>query len=195
MDTVDQNTLKAIRFERPEHVPVVFWINPACWHHYEPNILLDLMAEHSLLFPAFDRAHAVAAELAPWERSDTPYTDAWGCLWETSDDGITGAVTQQPLTDWDALARFMPPDPAHTNGMAEIDWSAAKEQALTTKDKGDFCAASLEHGHTFLRLSYLRGYENLLFDMADEEPRLRRLIEMVETFSLGLVKPCLCTIH
>jgi uroporphyrinogen-III decarboxylase len=35
---------------------------------------------------------------------------------------------------------------------------------------------------------YLRGYQNLLFDMADEDPRLLRLIQMVEEFNAGLVQ-------
>ncbi|MHC4736231.1 MAG: hypothetical protein ACYTDW_17485, partial [Planctomycetota bacterium] len=30
-NTVSRNTLRAIRFERPEYIPIVFWINPACW--------------------------------------------------------------------------------------------------------------------------------------------------------------------
>ena len=188
METVTENTLRAIRFERPEHVPVVFWVNPACWHHYHPDVLFELMADHSLLFPGFDRARAVPAEPAPWERAGAPYTDAWGCVWETTDDGITGAVTGHPLAEWEQLARFVPPDPDRTNGMIAIDWSALKDRAREAKEQGKYACASLEHGHAFLRLSYLRGYENLLFDMVDGETRLPRLIDMVETFSLGLVR-------
>ncbi|UCD50426.1 MAG: hypothetical protein JSW27_23240 [Phycisphaerales bacterium] len=188
METIAENTLRAIRFERPEHIPVVFWINPACWHHYQPDALFDLMAEHHLLFPRFDRENAATSELAPWERAGQPYVDAWGCLWETTDDGITGAVTQHPLADWGHLAPFVPPDPARTNGMTEIDWTAERDRAQEARRDGEHCCASLEHGHAFLRLSYLRGYENLLFDMADADERLERLIEMIETFSLGLVQ-------
>ena len=188
MDAVTINTLKAIRFERPQHIPVIFWINPACWHHYRPDDLFELMAEHPILFPEFDPQDKTIPELAPWESAAAPYEDAWGCLWETTDDGITGTVTRHPLADWDALSRFTPPDPAWTNGLTGIDWSAMKERALEIETSGKLPAASLEHGHTFLRLSYLRGYENVLFDMIDAEPRLGSLIEMVETFSIGLVR-------
>ena len=188
MEIITANTLRAIRFERPHHIPVVFWINPACWHHYAPDTLFELMAEHPLLFPQFDREKAAMPELAPWERAGAPYTDAWGCVWETTDDGITGAVTQHPLADWENLTRFVPPDPARTNGMIAIDWTAERDQAREAEKQGKHWSADLEHGHAFLRLSYLRGYENLLFDMADADARLERLIEMVETFSLGLVE-------
>ncbi len=188
MDTVTQNTLRAIRFERPDCIPMVFWINPACWHHYRPEVLFQLMADHPVLFPDFLPAQTAITEPAPWERADRPYTDAWGCVWQTADDGITGTVTQHPLADWDGLAGLLPPDSAHTNGMTEIDWSAERRQALDARRAGKHCSASLEHGHTFQRLSYLRGYENLLLDMADGEVRLKELINVVEAFNLGLVR-------
>lgn len=188
METITQNTLRAIRFERPDHIPMVFWINPACWHHYRPEVLFELMAGHPLLFPDFVPGPAAITEPAPWERAGLPYADAWGCVWQTADDGITGTVTQHPLADWADLASLVPPDPARTNAMSEIDWAAERRQALEVTEAGKYCCASLEHGHTFQRLGYLRGYENLLLDMADGDVRLDGLIDMVEAFNLGLVK-------
>jgi len=187
-DTITENTLRAIRFERPEHIPIIFWINPACWHHYPQDALFELMAEYRLLFPDFTSEDAVLPELAPWERAGKPYTDVWGCVWETTDDGITGAVTKHPLADWNALQAFTPPDPAQTNGMAAIDWSAIEDKIQRAAAEGKHSTGSLEHGHAFLRLSYLRGYERLLLDMADRDDRLWRLIEMVEEFSIGIVQ-------
>lgn len=188
MDTISENVLKAVRFERPEYIPVVFWINPACWHHYRPDDLLELMAKHRTLFPEFNPEMEPPSEIAPWERADVPYTDAWGCVWETTDDGITGSVTGHPLADWDAFGRFTPPDPAKTNGMGEIDWPVIKDKILKAKSEGKHCVGSLEHGHAFQRLCYLRGFENLLFDMADTDSRFLKLIEMVEAFSMGIVQ-------
>lgn len=179
--------MRAIRFERPEHIPVIFWINPACWHHYPRDVLFEFMAEHQLLFPDFSPEFE-PPELAPWERAGQPHTDAWGCVWETADDGITGSVTGHPLADWDALKSFTPPDPAESNGMATVDWSVIKAKIQRAEAEGKHAAGSLEHGHTFLRLSYLRGYERLLLDMADGDDRLWQLIEMVETFSVGIVQ-------
>ena len=162
-DTITENTLRAIHFERPEHIPVIFWVNPACWHHYPRNVLFELMAEHHILFPEFTSGNAVLPELAPWERAGEPYTDAWDCVWETTDDGITGSVTKYPLADWDALQDFTPPNPTNTNGMNTIDWAVIEDKIRTAKAEGKHGVGSLEHGHAFLRLSYLRGYEKLLF--------------------------------
>ncbi|MHC4436122.1 MAG: uroporphyrinogen decarboxylase family protein, partial [Planctomycetota bacterium] len=165
-----------------------FWINPACWHHYPNDILLELMGEHQLLFPDFDSQDIALPEPAPWERTGKPYRDSWGCVWETVDDGITGSVTRHPLTDWDALQSFVPPDPAETNGMAEIDWDIINDKILKAKEQGKYGVGSLEHGHAFMRLSYLRGYENLLLDMSDGDKRLWQLIEIVKSYSAEIVQ-------
>ena len=188
MEVLCENTKRAIQFERPDYIPIDFWINPACWGHYPPRALFELIVEHRLLFPDFDPQDTTIPPLAPWERAGEPFTDAWGCLWETTDDGITGAVTQHPLANWDDLATFIPPDPVKTNGLIDLDWAEIERQAAEAKRQGERWSASLEHGHAFLRLSYLRGYENLLFDMVDGKTQLLQLIDMVETFSLGLVR-------
>ncbi len=188
MDTVSHNTLKAIRFERPEYIPVIFWINPACWHHYESGVLLTLMKEHRILFPEFNPENESVPEIAPWEQAGVPYTDFWGCVWETTDEGITGTVTKHPLADWKAFESFTPPDPAESNGIKTMDWIAIKKEVLKAKSEDKYYVGSLEHGHTFQRLSYIRGYENLLLDMTDRDTRLSRLIEMVETFNIEVVK-------
>jgi uroporphyrinogen decarboxylase len=47
---------------------------------------------------------------------------------------------------------------------------------------------ALRHGHTFLTLIYLCGYEQVILDMADGEPRLLRLIQMVEGFNRAIVQ-------
>jgi hypothetical protein len=146
------------------------------------------MNEHRILFPEFNPENESVPEIAPWERAGTPYTDAWGCVWETTDEGITGTVTKHPLAGWKALESFTPPDPAQTNGIKKMDWIAVKKEVIKAKSEDKYYVGSLEHGHTFQRLGYLRGYENLLFDMTDKETRLSRLIEMVETFNAGIVE-------
>jgi uroporphyrinogen decarboxylase len=187
-DAITENTLRAIRFERPEYIPMIFWINPACWHHYPHDSLFELMAEHRLLFPDFNAEDAILPELAPWEKAGEPYVDDWGCTWETTDDGITGSVTKHPLVDWAALEGFAVPDPAQSNGMTAVDWSVIEGKIQKATAAGKYGVGSLEHGHAFMRLSYLRGYEKLLFDMADKDLRLGQLIEMVEQFSMGIVQ-------
>ena len=98
-----ENILRAIRFERPDYIPMAFHISASCWHHYDQPALQDLMEAHPLLFPDFRRQDTVTPAHGLTQRKDAPYTDPWGCVWETTEDGITGSVHQHPLEDWTAF--------------------------------------------------------------------------------------------
>ena len=182
-----ENILRAIRFERPDCIPMHFGINGACWHHYDQDALQDLMESHPLLFPGFRRERKVLPCYGLNARKDTPYTDPWGCVWFATDDGITGSVHGHPLADWAGFEQYTPPDPNVTDGTFPFNWRETRAGVQTQKQNGDLVFAVLPHNHTFLRLQDIRGYENLMFDMQDGEPRLSGLIEMVENFNYEYV--------
>lgn len=184
------NFTRAVRFERPDYIPMTFSVNNACWHHYPKAALWDLMEEHRLLFPDFRRPSSDwMPELPPVARKDQPYTDPMGCTWVTADDGITGSVKGHPLENWDAFGTtWQIPDPDKTDGLYLVDWQAraAEWEALTAEGKS--FQGKLRHGHTFLQLCDLRGYENVLMDMMDEEPKLLELLEQLTEFNLAVVR-------
>ena len=186
-----ENTIRAIRFERPDHIPVHFHINDACWQHYDQGQLFDLMEAHPLLFPGFRRPQGVLRpRFSLVARKDQPYRDQFGCVWQTTDDGITGTVTGHPLADWADYADFQMPDPEYFCGIGPLDWQAIARQVARDKAEGRFTTGGLRHGHTFLQLSDLRGYQNLLYDMADAEPLLPDLISRLEAFNLAIIRRC-----
>jgi uroporphyrinogen decarboxylase len=183
-----ENYLRAVRFQEPEWVPMIFHINPSCWQHYDAAALGDLRAAHPRLFPGFDPARRQDEHtLDPWERADRPFTDPWGCVWKTLEDGLTGAVVRYRLADWSDWAGFRLPDPDHSDGMLPIDWAAVEASFGQAAAAEKLREGGLRHGHTFLRLCYLRGYENLILDMADEEPRLLGLTAAIEQFNAAIV--------
>jgi len=186
------NLLRAVRFDRPDHIPMEFHINPACWHHYPQDALQELMASHRLLFPDFvTSAQPIEPTFAPSQRAGRPHVDEWGCVWETMDNGITGTVTHHPLANWDDLADFSPPEPQQAfDADAQSDDPTAQVFRAATGSDG-IARGGLRHGHTFLTLTDLRGYENLLFDMVDEDSRLDTLIGMVEDYNMAVVMQCL----
>jgi hypothetical protein len=184
------NLTKAARFERPDYIPMKFSINTACWNHYDREALFDLMEEHKFLFPDFKRP---AADWKPYHipvaRKDAPYTDPMGCTWVTTDDGITGTVKHHPLEDWSAFGTtWHMPDPNTTDGLYTVDWTIREKAWSDITAQGKTFRGSLRHGHTFLQLCDLRGYENLMFDMADEEPLLYELLDQLTEFNLSIVK-------
>ena len=183
--TERENILRAVRFERPEYIPMTFHINPACWHHYPQDALQELMAAHPLLFPDFEKSsQRVELSYDSTARAGQPYVDPWGCVWETTDDGIAGTVVRHPLASWDDFAGYVPPDPDR----GSIDWDQVATSFQEIRIGGGLARGGLSHGHTFMTLMYIRGYENLLFDMADGEPRLEKLIRMVEDFNMAIVR-------
>ena len=185
-----ENKLRAIRFERPDIIPMHFGINAACWHHYEQAALLDLMESHDLLFPGFKRPESgvIVPYFGANARASEPYTDPWGCIWHTADDGITGTVHMNPLASWDRFDDYHSPDPAKTDGTYPIDWEKTGAYVKQGRAEGRFIAGGLPHGHTFLRLQDIRGYTNLIMDMADEDARLMKLIDMVSDFNTEYIR-------
>ncbi len=184
-----ENLLRAIRFENPDYIPMEFVINDACWNYYEHDVLFDLMESHPFLFPDFKRPKSGIYQPAYLVNAyaDKPYTDPWGCVWKTAEDGITGSVHGHPLETWSGFGTYRPPDPLKTDGTYPIDWDTIAEEVKAARAAGRFVTGGLPHGHTFLRLQDIRGYENLIFDMVDEVPELFTLITMVEAFNYQII--------
>ena len=184
-----ENKIRAIRFDHPDYIPMAFCISGACWNHYDHDSLFELMENHPLLFPNYRRPESVNLDFSGTAACKAqPFTDDFGCVWKTAEDGILGTVVQHPLADWAALAHYSAPNPETHMGIGPVDWQKEAENIRRAKDAGQFTAGGLRHGHTFLQLCDIRGYENLLFDMEDEEPRLWKLIELVENFNLRIVE-------
>jgi len=185
--TEKENYLRTVRFEHPDHIPVFFCINDACYDQYPQEELFGLMEEHKLLFPDF-RAPKLPYrhQHRPIARAGKPFTDDFGCIWETPMDGLTGTVTGHPLENWDDFTSWTPPDPEICYGIGPVDWAAEKKRIQDHPEK--LHMGGLRHGHTFLQLSDLRGYQNLIFDMADEEPLLFELIDKVEQFNMEIIR-------
>ncbi len=184
------NYTKAVRFERPDYIPMEFHINDSCWHHYPKEALWDLMEAHPFLFPDFKRPDSNwTPTYTLCSRKDEPYTDPMGCTWVTSDNGITGTVHGHPLSDWSSFGTsWQIADPNTSDGLYLVDWAAQEKAWADLKAEGKTFSGRLRHGHTFLQLCDLRGYENIMFDMVDEDPLLFELIEQLEEFNLSLVR-------
>jgi hypothetical protein len=168
---------------------MTFHINDACWQHYPQSALLDLMAAHRFLFPEFERPkEPVVPRFPAFARADQPFVDPWGCVWETTIDGMMGSVTRHPLDRWDKLDLYEPPDPELTTHWLPIDWEEQAEHVGPAISQTCLPNGEIGHNHTWLRLVDIRGYDNVLFDMADGEPRLAKLLDMLEQFNMGLVR-------
>lgn len=187
--TESENLRRAIFFEHPERIPVTFSINDACWAAYPQEWLKEQIETHPIVF------HAQAGPVLPYTpryalvaRREHPYRDDFGCVWHTAVDGITGTVKEHPLADPSVLKDYRFPDPSECTGIGPIDWAKEEERIRKEREKGGFVSAGLRHGHTFLQLCDLIGYERLLYAMEDEEPWLDEVIAGVEEFNRGILE-------
>ncbi|MBI9016810.1 MAG: hypothetical protein JEZ07_06055 [Phycisphaerae bacterium] len=184
-----QNILKTVFFDKPDYIPMVFHINESCWDHYPNNALNDLMAEHKFLFPDYQKGPGRAElDYQIIERIGKPFIDGWGCTWETAMNGIVGTVTKHPLANWDNFGSYIAPNPETDSGKGPHDWNEISKNLASAKANGQLTMGGLRHGHTFMQLADIRGYEALMFDMFDDKPELAKLIKMVEEFNMAIVK-------
>jgi hypothetical protein len=184
-----RNYLKAAHFGGPDWIPCTVGIMPATWRRYREE-LEEVLLAHPRLFPDFERGRVDFD--APGDRRyrSGRFTDNWGCVWDNVAEGLDGMVVGQPLADWSELESWQPPDPvAEGEGWGPpTDWEGLARAHGEARAAGRLAVSGLPHGSVFMRLYYLRGFENLMLDFATGEPRLERLIEAVLDYNLRLVR-------
>ena len=114
--------------------------------------------------------------------------DDWGCMWARSEMANMGQVKGHPLADWDAFEGWAPPDPLQTADRGPVDWEGTRQRIAAAKQRGDLTSGGVPHGFLFMRLTYLRGFQNLMLDMATEEPRLQALIDLLVQHNMTIIR-------
>ena len=175
--TQRENMLRVIHFGRPDFIPVAFHVNDSVYSHYDPHAVEELLEAH----PVIAGKGRMRWDLVPKDPGkvdeDHIYYDEFGVEWKGDIDGIRGVIQKHPLEDFSKIRDYrFPPTP-------RFDLEADRERVAKAKEQGWFTSAGLPHGHTFLRLTDLCGYENVLLGMADEDEDLTELIRRLEEYN------------
>jgi uroporphyrinogen decarboxylase len=105
-------------------------------------------------------------------------TDEWGCGWDTSQELM---YCTHPLEDWGALETYRFPDP-DAPGYLSYAGGLVRDYADRYIVTGyHFCCL-------FERAYILRGFENALMDLVDEDERMLRLLDLITDFQVKLAK-------
>lgn len=194
-DAVTENYLKAAEFRYPDWIPVSVGIMPATWVKYGRD-LAKIVQEHPKLFPW--AVNGVDLDSITDEKNWDPgyrkgrFTDSWGCVWENIEPGLEGAVVESPLEDWENFKTYKAPDPiVQADRGPQVNWDELKIRFEQIKQKGGLASFGLPHGFMYMRLYYLRGFENFMLDVATDEPRLNDLIDMVLNHNMMLINKLL----
>lgn len=185
--TERENYLRTVRFQTPQWIPTRVHVNLASLIEYKQD-MERVMAR----FPRFCGAVEVGTtDYAVYGDGscDISERDSWGYLWHYAMHGIEGCVVEHPLDDWGKLAAYQVPDPDLVlDRGGKRDWDAEFRQIAAHKADGKITQGGLIHGFLFLRLQYLRGFDNLMYDMADEETKLLQLIDLIDGHNLKIVR-------
>jgi len=182
------NYLKSIYFDHPEWTPCGVRIMTATWMKYQDE-LEDIVLRHPRIFPDFRKGNVDFAsfDAIPPVR-EVVRTDTWGTLWKNITPGLDSIAVGYPLANWDAFDTWIPPDPLTQHEWGPRDWDAVKWEMERERAAGDLVHGSgLMHGFLYMRLYYLRGFENLMLDIATTDPRLDRLIDIIACYNIVVV--------
>ena len=181
-----ENWLRAVEYRHPEWIPCQVSIYPLNWRAYREE-LEDLVIAHPRIFPDYQRPNEDFFDEMPVKyRTGVRYRDIWGCVWQTAEEGILGRVVEEPLSDWSAFETYRPPDPLTSTETGRPDLAALDQRVRERRAKG--LVAKGGGGNLFDRLYMLRGFENLMMDIATDAPQLPALIELLEQVVMKRIK-------
>lgn len=146
---------RAIFFQRPDRVPLQHGVLPAALIRHG-QALCDLLEEYPSDVQA-DPWRVPSPRDLPVDHRRGGGTDEWGCVWINEVDGILGQVSGHPLADWSCFQTYSLPHHITPEQIKAIqDRLAADHSRHVTS-----VAFNL-----FERMQWLRGYEQLLIDIA-----------------------------
>jgi uroporphyrinogen decarboxylase len=166
---------RAILFAGPDRLPVL--------HNLLPGARLRYGAALDALLERYPEDFAATGYREPGEygeRVGVGQADAWGAVWLRETDDHKGLPITHPLDSWDKLDGYRFPDP-----LAVGDWSAVAETLAA--ERGDQ-HVRVDGDTLFQRMFYLRGYENLMFDLGEDRPEAYFLRDRIVDFMLRKIE-------
>lgn len=179
--TARENFLRNASFQGHQWIPSLIAISQAYWREAREEAE-EVCIRHPRSFPGFQRGKIDFDAGFHGAGQIQTRTDEWGCTWQHELDGLQGIVVRSPLEDWAALDSWKPPEPP---AFTEQHRKSLEEM----RARGQLTSCHLDHGFFFMRLYYLRGFENFMIDAAMEDSRLDRLGSMVEDYWWRFAKP------
>jgi hypothetical protein len=180
------NYLKAVKFQSPEWIPCSMSIYGSVWQKYRER-LAAVIEKHPFIFgPRFiNKKRNYDNLISGWHKVGL-HTDNWGCVWQSVHEGYEGQVIEHPLADWSALSTYSFPDPLkYAERGRRTSWRLAKFGSWLANKAGIIFGGNGER--LFDRLYFLRGFDNLMRDIASSDPNLGILIERFIQHELVLV--------
>jgi hypothetical protein len=147
--------VKAMTYQNPETIPVSVGTLPALWRKH-PGEMKEITARYPQFFGDISE-HYNYDTYTPASYHEGSFADEWGCVWSNIQEGQESIVTGHPVKTREDIRSLKIPD-----------------------DR----TGRLPHGFMYLRLLDLRGFEEAMFDFAEEAPELQILIDKVLEYNM-----------
>ena len=183
--TSKERVKNAMHYKRVDKAPLQYYYTPVGYYEHGEK-LNDLYATLPGDFEPFRRVPVPVLSAADFDENGKYHafhTDEWNVQWEHRIFGITGIPYKHPITCEEDMESYCLP-PAVTCQGAEFDAyaSSVKERSK----QGLYC---LEYGgNIFERLLSLYGDENVLCDIAMDEPGINKLTDKIVEYDAALVE-------
>ena len=122
---------------------------------------------------------ALALGLARLDEPNGLIFDTWGVGWDLHSEGVQ--VSHHPLADPAAVRKYTFPDPAAAGLMDH-----ARE--VVAQYGRDYFVVAFQHISLFERSWTLRGFENLMLDMAGEDQALETFLDSITEYQVEVAR-------
>lgn len=165
---------QTLAFASPQRVPRDLWVlpwaeihHPAQLHAIRERFPNDLIgAPGFLVHPPITYGDAYAAGT---------YVDEWGCTFENVQPGVIGEVKNPLVATWDDLEKVQPPRVCLNIDTQQINAFCRATDKFVT---GGCCPRPFE------RMQFIRGSQNVYFDLAEQPAAFFTLLQRVHQFYL-----------
>jgi uroporphyrinogen decarboxylase len=122
---------------------------------------------------------ALALGLAKLDRPNGLIYDVWGVGWDLNSEGVQ--VSRHPLADPEVAGRYSFPDPT-ASGLME------HARDVVARYGDDYFVVAFQHISLFERSWTLRGFENLMLDIAGEDPALDGFLDAITDYQVEVAR-------
>ena len=179
-----KNYLKAVEFRNPDWIPCSMSIFAAVRKKYGSE-LEDIMVKYPFIFGKYKKGMVKFVKIDEYHKAGKYNRDNWGCLWYNTHGGYEGQCIEHPIADWKDFETYTPPDPLKFSERGKRHWFGKKFEVKASHKMGIIAGGSGER--LFDRLYLLRGFSNLMMDIARKHEKLPSLIDMLTQHELKLI--------
>lgn len=184
-----ENFIRTVTMQNPEWLQYDIGFNPAMWAVYK-SALEKVVLKHPSVFRGYREGSIDYKNMHfdPNIPDDNFVDDIYGCRWHYPLRYMDGVVVGHPLSDMADFENYKRPA-SPVPELTEEQWAEEIARVKAAKERGEIVSGGTEHGFLFLRHTYLRGFENAMYDYADPENEgyLRQIYSMIVEHNMKTV--------